>query len=559
MTRSLFTTSAANILCVLLLVLCFSAEAQAADNPFSRYYRNQTVRKVTVGPAPVLGSLREGKVYLSQEDAITMALRQNLDVNVERHNYLYDFWSIERGRGVYDPMHTFAFNWDRDTTPSASILEGGLDVTNILTDYRYNYTQNFHTGSSVEVNFAGTRTRSTSLFLVAVPAINTNLEFLFRQKIFEGFGRISADYEIEITTNNLDITKQEFRLRAQEVIQQVLDRYWELQFALQDIEVKQKSLQLATTILDQNRARFEVGTAARLEVVQAEAEAASRREELIRSRFGYRRVQDQLIRLITDYPDPRSFAGEIIPSTPVYNPDPVTDPFDRLQDMADEIHPQIQQAELNVLNQEINVDLSQNRLRPTFDLVAGYQLYGLGGPFVIRDFSEGFLNPPIAATIPGGVGNSFDQLFSGDFSGYVVGVNVQVPLFNTEARAQNAQAQIALDRSALQRESLKQVIAVGIRDALTQIEMNKARLEASEAAVRFGHERLDGEQVRFEVGIGTTRELIEAQRDLLEAETILLRGQIDLIKSHDLLDQAIGRTFERHNVRLTDALETNVH
>ena len=126
----------------------------------------------------------------------------------------------------------------------------------------------------------------------------------------EGFGRIAADYEIEISRNNLEITEQEFKRTVTDLILEVLDRYWELRFALRDIEVKQKSSQLAETVLAQNKARFEVGTAARLQVVEAEAEVASRREELIASQFTYRQVQDQLIQLITNYQDPREFPGE---------------------------------------------------------------------------------------------------------------------------------------------------------------------------------------------------------------------------------------------------------
>ena len=116
-----------------------------------------------------------------------------------------------------------------------------------------------------------------------------------------------------------------------------------------------------------------------------------------------------------------------------------------------------------------------------------------------------------------------------------------------------------MDRSLLQRQSVQQTISLEIRDALTLIEENEARLEAGQEAVRFATERLDGEEARFEVGVGTTRLLIEAQRDLLQAVSVLLRAQIDLIKSHHLLDRALGRTFDRYNIRLSETLKTNVN
>ncbi len=183
----------------------------------------------------------------------------------------------------------------------------------------------------------------------------------------------------------------------------------------------------------------------------------------------------------------------------------------------------------------------------------------MGGNEIILDFSEGIGNAQIVDTIPGGAGDSFSQLFSGDFYGYTVGLNLELPIFNTDALAQNAQAQVAMDRSLLQKQSVQQTISLEIRDALTLIEGNEARLEAGQEAVRFATERLDGEEARFEVGVGTTRLLIEAQRDLLQAVSVLLRAQIDLIKSHHLLDRALGRTFDRYNIRLSETLKINVN
>lgn len=535
-----------------------SFQSLRAGDIFGRYFRDQGRESIVLDATTILGTRQNGKLYLSEKQAIEMALRHNLDINVQRHNSLLSRWTVDQHKGVYDPVGVVGFNWDRETTPTVSVLQGGPSVTNVLTSYSYGYRQNFSTGSSVEAGFLGARNRTTNFFTSLVPAVNTSFELVFRQSLLQGFGRAAADYQIEIARHNLDISEQEFKRRVTEIIVQVQDRYWELQHALEDIKVREKSLQLANTALDQNRARYEVGTAARLEVVQAEAEVALRQEELIRAQFGYRRIQDHLVKLITSYADPRQFPAEIVPADPVYTPPPVSESFDQLRAMAAETRPEVEQVDLDVANQKVNLELTRDRLRPRLDLVAGYQQFGLGGTQVLRDFSKGFLNPPVVAVIPGGLGRSLSQLFSGEFYGYVLGLNLQLPIFNTEARAQNAQAQIGVDRAMLSKRSVEQMMATEVRDALTQIEMNRARLDAGQAAVRFSRERLEGEKARFEVGMGTTRELIEAQRDLAQAESLLVRAQIDLIKSHQLLDKAVGRTFERYHIRLADALRINV-
>jgi outer membrane protein len=532
--------------------------SSSALGQFSRFRDDQPVKSVQISGNSVPAPSSDGRIRLTEKQMVEMALENNLNLNIERHTRLTSTWMVEQLRGVYDPETSLSFNWDRQKTPTATVLQGGTSVTDILTRVGTSYRQLFPTGTSIEASFAGTRNRTTNFFSSLVPAINTHVQVLLRQNLLEGLGRINPDYQIEISRNNVTISEQEFKRQLTDTIFQVQDSYWELQHALQDIELREKSLQLSNTILEQNQARLEVGTAARLEVVQAEAELALRREDLIRSRAGYRRIQDQLIQLVSTFDDPRAFPGEIIPVDPVATPPPVHESFEQLRQIALVNRPEVGQADLEVTNQQVALNRSRNSLRPNLDLVAGYQQFGLGGTRIVRDFSQGFFDPPIVGIEPGGVRNSLDQLVSGEFYGYVLRLDLQVPIFNREARAENAQAQIAINRSRLRRDALGQSISLEIRDALTQAETNQARVEAASAAVRSAEERLQGETARFEVGVGTTRELIEAQRDLLLAETILLRSQVDLIKSHALLDRAVGRTFDRFNLRLAEALQVNV-
>jgi outer membrane protein TolC len=496
---------------------------------------------------------------LTEREAIEMALVNNLEINVERHARLTSEWDIKLQKSFYDPKGTFGYDFNHITNPSTSVLQGGDSVTDTLSGYEFGYLQPFSTGTSLDFSFVGNRTDTTNFFAGIVPAIRSEVHFFLRQDLLRGFGKTAAEYEIEISRNNLDITGQEFKKKVTDIIVQVQDRFWELQAALKAVEVTQKAYEYAKTVLDQNQARFEVGTAARLEVVQAEAELASREEEMISAEFTYRRVQDQLVQLISDYEDPRTFQGEIIPVEKV---DPVApdDPFERLLEIAVEMRPEMQQADLSLSNFNIRHEQSKDNLKPKLDLVAGYQQYGLGGDTIIRDFSQwpGIPEPPIVEVVPGGLGDSLSALVSGDFKGFIVGLNLELPIKNSESRAQNAKAQIDVRRAKLQKRSLRQAIALEIRDAMTQVEMNEARLEASKAAVKAAEERLDAEEARFEVGLGTTRQLIEAQRDLLQSISVEVRSEMDLRKSIALLDKAVGRTFEKNNIVLVDALKMNV-
>ncbi len=228
-------------------------------------------------------------------------------------------------------------------------------------------------------------------------------------------------------------------------------------------------------------------------------------------------------------------------------------------EIAAEMRPELQQADLTEINLEISLDLARDRLKPSLEAVGGWQQFGLGGNEILKDYSEDFINAPIIGVIRGGLGDSMSQILSADVRGWTVGLNLQIPIRNEDAVARNAKAQINLNKTKLQKRALRQTIALEIRDALTQIQMNEARVEATEEAVRAAQERLKGEEARFEVGMGTTRQLIEAQRDLLSYVSIQVRARTDLIKSYARLDMVTGRTLERQNISLDDAIQMNVN
>ncbi|HEY2934619.1 MAG TPA: TolC family protein [Acidobacteriota bacterium] len=551
-----------NILLPLMLLLCF-ADLLGADQPaqvFRRYFRNVDIPQITSGPN-ALAALAPagGALSMSEQTAIELALQSNIDINVERHSRWIALEDLRRQRAPFDPVGRFNVLLDRLTSPTTSVLAGGKEVTEIRTTYDLDYRQDFPAGGGFEVRGGGNRFRTTNTFFNLIPAIGTNFEVILRQQLLQGFGAVPATYRLRIARNNVTVSEEEFRRKASDVILQVQDRYWELAFAGEDLQVKQKSLDLANTVLKQNRDRLQVGTAARLEVIQSEAEVAARQEEFIRTQYNYRRVQDQLVKLISNFQDPREFQAEIRPASPVELPGATGNDFKQLFEIARQNRPELKQAELDVANQRIQFELTQNRLKPRLDLQASYKQVGLGGNLLLRDFSGGLFNAPIIGVTPGGLAESLRQLFGGDFKGYTVGFNLQFPIFNHEARADNATAGLELSRAEMRRASLFQAVALEVRDALTQMDSNRARLQAAQAAARFARERYEGEQVRFEVGTATTRDLIEAQRDLVAAESSEVRAKIDLIKSHSVLQRATGETFAAHRIDLQQTLAQNVN
>jgi len=307
-------------------------------------------------------------------------------------------------------------------------------------------------------------------------------------------------------------------------------------------------------ILEHNKIQQQVGTMAPLDVIQAEAEVAAREEELVVSRHTRLLTEDQLKRLISSNPDPGLITAVIEPTSKPDLPRPPGDDIHQAIQRALEIRPEVKQMLLDQENRRINVDYTRNQLKPTLDLVASYSQNGLGGLGIVRDYSQGFFGAPVIGTVPGGFWDSLDSLFSQRFVGYTLGFNFRVPIGNDEARSNNAQAQISLKQGQERIRSLRQKIAIEVRDAYGRFEMNRARVQAAQKTVLFADKKLQGEQEKYDLGASTTRAVIEGQRDLLVAQNRLLQAKLDLIKSRIAMDKAVGDTFAAYNIELQKTL-----
>ncbi len=544
----------------LFVCLILSMLPALAQLPYAgRFYQQEETTRVSVPNDLNIGIRDDGKLYLTEQQAIEMALANNLDVNVNRHAKLSSYWDIALQKAAYDPAAFFTYDWHKTIKATTSILEGGDTLTDIMGTYAFGYAQPFASGTNLDVSFTGVRNKTDNFFAGYNPSIDTHFQAVVSQDLLKGFLKAAPEYEIEISLNNSRLSEESFREQATAVITQVQEGFWNLAAAAKVVESNRKALELARTVYEQNQIRLEVGTGSELEVIQSQAEMSSREEELIRAEFNCRNAQDALVKLITSLEDPRNMNATIVPQGLDDMLAPEIEPFESLLETAAANRPELEQLDINIRNLEIRAEQSGDELKPSLSVSGGYEQFGLGGVQIIRDFSEGFFNPPIVERIDGGLGESLSELFSGSYRGYVFGFDLRFPINNSAARARNAQANIDLDRARMEKRSARQLIALEIRDALTRIEMNKARIAASAATVTAAEKRLEGEEARFEVGVGTTRELIEAQRDLLQAISTQVEAHTSLAVSQAMLDKAVGRTFSRHGIVLQDEISRNVN
>jgi outer membrane protein TolC len=368
------------------------------------------------------------------------------------------------------------------------------------------------------------------------------------------FGRQINSRSIRVARNNEKISEVQFERQLIDIVAQAQRSYWDLVFAAEDIKVKQRSVDLAQKTFSDNKIQVEIGTLAPIDTVQAESEVANRRVQFVTSTYGEIQTQDQVKKLVTSQGDPGMVLAKLIPVEGVRRPDSSdVMPVDQAIKVALENRPEMKQALLDLENKKIDYEYTTNQLLPTIDLIASYTQTGVAGTKAATNpiFGPG---APVNSDLIGGVGTAFGQVFSYNYTGYSAGVSVQIPLRNRAAQADNARAATERRISENRITAQAQQIALEVRNALTQVEMNKARIEAAQTARELSERRLDAEQKKFDLGASTIRFVLEEQRNVAQAQTDELQSLVNYTKSLVDFDRSIGMTLKKNNVEIDKTL-----
>jgi outer membrane protein TolC len=296
----------------------------------------------------------------------------------------------------------------------------------------------------------------------------------------------------------------------------VKSAYWNLVSAIANVEARQAALDLARELVRVNRAKVDVGQSPPLDLVAAEAEVAADREQLIIAETTVKQVEDQLRALIFDTSDRSVWTVTIDPVDPppvgLASPDLDAAVTNSLRDRAD-----LARARKDIDNAQLSVKFTGNQRLPDVRLNASYLASGLGGTQVLR--TGGF---PGAISGSGAVtdfGSVLNQLFTGKYSTWAVGLSVSYPIGQAAEEANYARTRLEHVQSQERLKSAESRAVQQVRDAWRKIDMNAKRIETTRAARELAEQRLDAERKRLDVGISTSFLVIQAQRDLAQART----------------------------------------
>jgi outer membrane protein TolC len=462
-------------------------------------------------------------VDLTLDEATTRALERNLDIAVERLNpQTFDF-SIAALDASYLPTFTSNVGLRSQTQFPRSQTAGADMLTTETFTGNSGVAQNVKWGGgSFAVTFNNNRQKQTDLFATRNPVLNANVNAIYIQPLLRGFRIDGTRSQLQVTHLTQEMSEIALRGTIVRTLANVRNAYWDFVYAIEAADVAGRSLSLATKLVEDNRARVEVGAMAPLDVVQAQAEEATRRQVLTRADAERRTAELALKRLIVNGTDDPFWTAAI---NPVDRPTYTTEAIDVAGAVKQALtnRTDLQQSQKQLAANDISLRSLSDQLMPALDLTSSYGLAGVGGPQFIRQGLGG----AIAQTIPSGYSDALRIISDRTAPTWNFALTLSYPIGSSPAEANLARARIQQRQTIAQSRQMELQIATEVTNAALQVEANREGLQAAAAARDLAQRRLDAEQSRFDVGLSTNFFVVQAQRDLRDAQNAELRALLD--------------------------------
>lgn len=557
--------------------------------------------------------IRDGKIYLSMSDAISLALENNLDIAIARFNLSIADTDILRtkagasARGVntgvvsgtpgggvgnigtgasgggaggtstgaggagtgtggivastlgggppvptFDPFLTGTLSLEQGSFPqSNTIVTGGARTVNTHNTLgNFSYSQGFATGTNLSVGYNNQRLSTSSPGSVVSPALNLGFRATLSQNLLQGFGWDLNRRFITIAKNNREISDISFRQQIITTVVQIQNIYWDLVNAFEDVKVKQESVALANKTLEDNRKQVEIGTLAPIEIVRAQSDLATRNQDLIVSQTNL-----QLQQLLMKNALSRNLTDATLVGAPVIPTDTMSIPAEEkvvpTQDLINDALTHRPELASSRIDL-VNREINNKALRN--GLLPSVGLFAFYGASSLGgDQNPLFINPGATPFPSTSYGGAFGDLFNSSAPDKGIGIQMNIPIRNRAAQADQVRGQLEYQQAQMRLQQLQNQIRIDVRNSQFTVTQNRARVEAARKAVDLARESLDAEQKKYALGASTNTLVLQAQRDLTQSQSLLVSAMAAYEKSRVDLDRATGLTLTNYGIEIVDA------
>ena len=560
--------------------------------------------------------VKDGTLYITLKDAIDLALEDNLDLAIARYNLPIANTDILRtkaggffrgvntgvvqgtpGGGVggfgtgapgagaggttggaggagagasglvqstlgagtavssFDPLLNVNGGVEHQTTPLANRQIYGVPLLQLNTGQVVaNFSQSFPTGTNITFQFANSRQTTNSPFFNLSPTLNSTFRFQIQQELLAGFGFGPNLRYLRIARNNKKISDIGFKDQVIATVTQIENIYWDLVSAYEQTQVNDQSYSFAQQTLDNARKQLQLQSIPEMDVLRAEAEVSKRAQELTVARTSLQLQQTLMKNAITkSLDDPTLEAMPVIPTDRIQTVAIETaEPVQDLIKEAQHNRPELAETDIDLVNRQISRRAARNALLPSLSAVAFYSGSGLAGPLnPIYDTSQ--LGPNVS-TVPTDFNGALLNAFNNTAPDYYVGLNLNIPIRNRVAKADQYRSELEYRQAELRMEQLKKQVRIEVRNAQFALDQTGARVEAARKARDLAQRTFDITKKEQDLGAGSSYQTLSAQRDLALAELDLVNAMTIYAKAKVELDRATGTTLEHNGILIQDAI-----
>ncbi len=496
---------------------------------------------------------------LGLKEAITLALENNKDIEVTRQNVKIAEFDLQSARGFYEPRFSGQTYYERATTPNVSIFSSNATTTNNSIVGNAGFTGSlprFGTNYSATVN--NQRVNTNNPISILSPQNNTSFNLNITQPLFRGRSFDQPRRVIEIAKRNLSLTDTQFRQRSIEIITNVQRAYWDLVYALRNLQVQRDGVRDAKDQLEHNKRLVDEGQLAPIDIVAAETQVANIEQGVYEALEMVGRAENALKNLIAQNKDDALWGESIVPTDSVDLEAPRTTLPEALT-LALENRPEIEINKVQKDINEIDQKFYREQTKPQIDLTASYTSSGVGGS-QNPDFSSPFPSPcqtdPTSpacqqqiALLNGLTGSSISDVFANRYPTFRAGVVFNLPLFGDKtAKANLGKSRVQSEQINTQRQQIEQIIQVDVRNALQAVRTAEARLRSAAISRENSQKQYESEQRKLDAGQTDVFKVLERQTALITARSNELRAQTELNKSIADLQRATGNSLKANNV-----------
>jgi outer membrane protein TolC len=463
-------------------------------------------------------------VRITLADAVQRIVEHNPDLAIVRLDTEVQAERIGESRGAFTPIFSTAFGRSRTSTPPTTILVGntGVNVADWFSSTGVRQRVPWGAGTWA-VSWDAARTTTNNPITSLDPNLQSGVLFAFSQPLLKDRRIDEARTQYVIANRNQEISELKFRESAAAAVASVKRAYWRLKATMANVDVQQRSLELAEELARQNRIRVDAGQLAPLDLVQAEAEVAQRRQNLIQARADAEDAEDGLRRLIMDPADTAFWNARLDPvdEPQETNASPdveaaVSNALDGRYDLA--------RAQHDLDNAKTTVEFLKNQRLPDVRVEASYGTNGIGGTQMLR---TGGFPGIVTGTHDSSFGAALGQAFTPDYPNWSVGVTFSHPLGRSYEDASAARAEVERRQAAARLASLRLEIVEVVRQSARRVRSAAERVGAARAGATLAEQRVQDESRRYDVGLSTTFLVTQAQRDLLQAQVTVLQTMLD--------------------------------